>query len=300
MEKVKLSSSLSVSRITHGLWRLMDWKMSTAELEHLVNQAIDLGVTTFDHADIYGDYDCEAAFGKLLKANHGLRNQMQLVTKCGIKLDSPKYPQRKLKIYDTTHQHIINSVEQSLKNFNTDYIDILLIHRPDPLMDPAEIAGAFETLEKSGKVRHFGVSNFNPLQYDGLNKYFNGKLVTNQVEFSPYQLEHFDNGNMDFFMNKGINPMAWSPLAHGQLFNPVDKKAKRIKQKLEQIATELNVDSIELVIYAWILYHPAKIIPIVGSGKIERLTHAVRALDLKLNRVQWYEIYNTARGEELP
>lgn len=299
MEQVRLSSSLTMSRIALGFWRLMDWKMSLPNLDQFVKEAIALGVTTFDHAAIYGDYACEAEFGKLLKTNPKIRQQIQLVTKCGIQLASSKFPDRRTNIYNTSFDHIIESAEQSLANLNTDYIDLLLIHRPDPLMNPVEIALAFEKLEKDGKVLNFGVSNFNPLQYLGLSKHFNDKLVTNQIEYSPVILEHFDNGNMDFFMNEQIHPMGWSPLAFGQLFNPKDKKSSRIAVKLHEIAEELNI-SFDTLIYAWILYHPAKVIPIVGSGKIDRLKKAVDALDVKITREQWYEIYNASRGCQLP
>lgn len=288
-----------MSRIALGFWRLMDWKMSPDDLHRFVNEAIDLGVTTFDHADIYGEYACEVEFGKILKSQPAIRKRIQLVSKCGIKLVSSKYPNININHYNTTYNHIIESAEQSLLNLNTDYLDLLLIHRPDPLMDTAEIANAFETLEKSGKVKNFGVSNFNPLQFAGLNKYFNGKLVTNQIAFSPYSLEHFDNGNMDFFMSEQIHPMGWSPLAAGLLLNPKDDKSIRIAASLHAIAEELST-GIDQLIYAWILYHPSKVIPIVGSGKIDRLKKAVEALNINITREQWYKIYNASRGCELP
>lgn len=300
MEKVKLSSSLEVSRIALGFWRLVDWKFRLKELESFVEDALALGVTTLDHADIYGDYHCESEFGKLLKAKPSLRGKMQLVTKCGIKIVSSNYPDRKTGHYNTSRQHIILSLEQSLKNFNTDHIDLLLIHRPDPLMDPAETASAFEELEKSGKVLNFGVSNFNPLQFEMLNKHFGNKLVTNQVEISPYDLEHFQNGNMDFFLKETIHPMGWSPLAGGRLIYPKDEKAQRIYSKLVEIAKELNANTIDKIIYAWILKHPSKVIPVVGSGKIERLKRAVESLDIKLSREQWFEILVAAQGYPVP
>jgi len=300
MEKLKLSSTLSVSRIALGFWRLMDWKISLKALEHFVEDALQMGVTTFDHADIYGNYQCEPEFGKLLKHKPGLRDQFQLVTKCGIKLKSDLFPDLGINHYDTSAHHILKSVDRSLKNFNTDHIDLLLIHRPDPLMNPAEIADAFWQLKKSGKVLNFGVSNFTPLQYEGLNKYFDGNLVTNQVEISPYCLEHFENGNIDFFMNEGIHPMAWSPIAQGLLIKPTDEKSRRIVKKLEETAASLDVDGIDKIIYAWLLYHPVKIIPIVGSGKIERLKSAVDALQINLSREQWYEIFIASKGYPLP
>ncbi len=274
--------------------------MSFPELEKFVQSLLEMGVTTFDHADIYGDYSCEAEFGKVLKQHPGLRDNMQLVTKCGIKLRSDKFPGTGMNHYDTTYDHIVSSVERSLHNLHTEHIDLLLIHRPDPLMDPAEIARAFFHLKSSGKVLNFGVSNFNPLQYEALNKHFARKLVTNQVEYSPFCLEHFHNGNMDFFMQEGIHPMAWSPVAQGRLFNPVDDKGKRLADVLWEIAAECSLKDIAPLIYAWILYHPAGVIPIVGSGRIERVKDAVDALQIKLSREQWYRIYIASTGVPLP
>ncbi len=300
MEKVKLSPHLEVSRIALGFWRLMDWKMTFNELEHLVEESLNLGVTTFDHADIYGEYQCEEAFGRLLRAKPTLRNKFQLITKCGIKVVSPKFPNQKINHYDTSYDHIIESVDQSLRNLNADHIDLLLIHRPDPLMNPEETARAFFQLKASGKVLNFGVSNFSIIQFEMLNKYFGGMLVTNQVEFSPYCLEHFQNGNMEFFLKQKIHPMGWSPMAGGALLNPTDEKGRRVHKKLQQIAGELGLDFIDQVIYAWILYHPSMVIPIVGSGKPERLKSAVDAMKIQLTREQWYEIFIASQGYSLP
>lgn len=300
MEKVKLSDKLEVSRVVLGVWRLLEWQMPNQRLLKYLEEAMEMGVSTFDHADIYGDYGCEEAFGKALKLKPELRKKMQLISKCGIKLISEKHPERKIGYYDTSYAHIIESVEESLQKLGTDYLDLLLIHRPDPLMDPSETARAFEQLEKEGKVLNFGVSNFMPGQFEMLESYFPGKLVTNQVEISPYHLEHFQNGNMEFFLKKKIHPMAWSPTAGGRLFNPDDAKSERLASKLSQIASDLQVEGIDKIIYAWILQHPAKSIPIVGSGKPERLKSAVEALKVKLSREQWFEILVASQGHPVP
>jgi predicted oxidoreductase len=299
-ERIILADTLEVSRIVWGLWRLMEWQMPTEKLLSQIEESLELGVSTFDHADIYGDYSCEAAFGKALQRKPQLREKMQLISKCGIKLVSPRYPERKLPHYDTSYAHIIRSVESSLKNLQTDYLDLLLIHRPDPLMDPADTARAFEQLEKEGKVRHFGVSNFTPAQYEMLNAYFPGKLVTNQVEISAYYLEHFQNGNMDFFLKEKLHPMAWSPVGGGNLFNPTDEKGKRVHQKLNELAKRKGLDGIDFLLYAWLLQHPAKIIPIVGSGKLERLRRAVESLKISLSREEWFEIWVASQGHPVP
>ena len=196
MEQLTFSPTLRVSRFALGFWRLNEWKMSPQELLYFIESVLDTGITTFDHADIYGDYSCETLFGEALKRNPALRHKMQLVTKCGIKLPSEKFPGRKINFYDTSYDHILQSVHRSLKNLQTDHLDLLLIHRPDPLMDPAETARAFEELHKAGTVLHFGVSNFLPSDTEMLQAYLNFPLVTNQVEISPLHLDHFENGNM--------------------------------------------------------------------------------------------------------
>lgn len=205
-----------------------------------------------------------------------------------------------MKIYNYSYEHIVSSVENSLKNLKTDYLDLLLLHRPSPFFDPEEVAKAFDHLKESGKVKYFGVSNFNITQFEMLQKYLSVELMTNQVEISPYCLEHFENGNMDYFIREKIRPMAWSPLAGGQLFNPNNPKAERVRNVLIKIAAELDTNSIDIVAYAWLLKHPVNIIPIIGSGKIERINSAVEALNIEMSLEQWFYIYNAAKGEELP
>lgn len=300
MDKIKLTSNFDVSPLVHGHWRLLDWKISDQELLELTQRVIDLGITTFDHADIYGNYSCEKAFGDALALNKGLRNDIQIITKCGIKLVSDKYPGRKIKYYDYSSEYIISSVDNSLANFRTDYIDLLLLHRPAPFFDPEEVAKAFSYLKQSGKVLHFGVSNFNPRQYELINSYLDDKLVTNQVEISPYCLENFENGNIDFFLKERIKPMAWSPLAGGNILFPSDEKGQRVFNALTEVANELDVDSIDKIAYNWLLKHPSGIIPVIGTGKITRIKKAVEALNIDMSMEQWYKIYIASKGEELP
>ena len=291
MKKVKLASDLEISRIVQGHWRLADWQLSSKELLKMTEQSIDLGVTTFDHADIYGDYSCEELFGNALKLNKHIRQKIQIITKCGIKLLSKKFPNRPLKYYDYSYNYVLSSVEKSLKNLGTDYIDILLLHRPSPFFNPEEVAKAFDYLKQTGKVRYFGVSNFTSEQFEMLNSFVEAPLVTNQVEISPYCLESFNNGNIDYFMQHKIKPMAWSPLAGGNLLNPQDDKGKRILKALEEVALELSVKNVDQVIYSWLLNHPATIIPLIGSGKIDRLKNAVDSLSINISLAQWFKIY---------
>jgi len=300
MERVRLTEDLYMSRVVQGLWRLKEWNMSEQQRLKFVEEALDMGVTAFDHADIYGDYTCENLFGKVLALKPALRKRMQILTKCGIKLLSSRYPQRKIKHYDTGYDYIISSVERSLENLNTEYIDVLMIHRPDPLMDPAATARAFEKLASDGKVLHFGVSNFTPMQFKMLRRFWDGDLVTNQIEVSPYNLEHFHNGNLEFLLKEGIRPMAWSPLSGGNIFDPHDKKGIRVKEKLEEVAMQLGLDGIDKVIYSWIAHHPAGIMPVTGTGKTQRLKRAVDGLRVPITREQWFEIYSASLGQDVP
>lgn len=300
MKTISLAPQLEVSRIVLGVWRLLDWNMSDQQLLTYLKQSIEAGVTTYDHADIYGDYECEAAFGKALQLDATLRSQMQLITKCGIKLKSSKFPERQLKYYDYSKDYIIQQVERSLKNLQTDYIDVLLLHRPSPLLHPNEVAAAFETLKSSGKVKHLGVSNFTSGQFDSLQSYMNEPLVTNQIEISPSQLEHFENGNLDHLIEKRVSPMAWSPLAGGTLMHPQDEKTIRIHAALKSVGNQIGEKDLSKIIYAWLLMHPSHIIPVLGTGKIERLKAAVSALKIKLSQEQWFVIYTASTGNEVP
>jgi predicted oxidoreductase len=300
MEKIKLSPTLEVSRFALGFWRLNKWGMSSAALLQFIETVLDTGITTFDHANIYGDYSCEALFGEAIKHKPALRHKMQLITKCGIKLPSSKFPQRKINYYDTGYAHILESVEQSLKNFHTDYLDLLLIHRPDPLMNPAETARAFEELHRSGKVLHFGVSNFLPADMEMLQAHLSLPLITNQIEISPSQLGHFRNGNMACFLQKEMHPMAWSPLAGGKLLHPEDEEDRRIHRKLSELAQRKGTESIAALVFAWLLKHPAGIIPVLGTGKLHHIQEASEAFNIILSTEEWFEIYEAGLGHRVP
>jgi predicted oxidoreductase len=300
MEKVKLSENLEMSRIIHGHWRLMDWGITNEELLNLVEETYELGITTIDHADIYGNFCCEEKFGEALNLRKGLREKLQIVTKCGIKFPSENRPENRSHCYDTSKEHIIKSAERSLKNFKTDYIDLLLIHRVDAVLNPEEVAEAFQKLKSEGKVRNFGVSNFLPAQFNMLNSYLDDKLVTNQIEISPLNLEHFENGTLDLMLEKRVHPMAWSPLAGGRIFKGEDETSIRVRKTLNKIKEEVGAKDIDEVVYAWILMHPSKIMSIVGSGNLDRIKAAVRATEIKLTRDQWFEIYVAGRGVDIP
>ena len=300
MNKIKLSSELEISRFVAGFWRLKDWEMSSREILTYTEQLLETGITTFDHADVYGSYECEALFGEALKLKPELRSQIQIVTKCGIVQKYDNASKKKFQYYDTSYEHITEAVEHSLSNFKTDYIDLLLIHRPDPLMNPEETARAFKDLQASGKVLNFGVSNFSIADFEMLNHYFDNKLVTNQIEISPYDLEHFENGNISFLAKEGIHPMAWSPLAGGKLIHPNDEESRRVHRRLSEMADRLQIESIDILIFAWLLRHPVGIVPVLGTGKIERVRQAVKAFEVNLSTEDWFRIYEAGLGHPVP
>ncbi len=266
----------------------------------MIHACLALGITTFDHADIYGDYGCEELFGQALAASSVAREDIQLITKCGIKLVSENRPDHTINHYDTTTSHILASVDNSLKNLQTDYIDLLLIHRPDPLMRASEVAEAFSRLRGSGKVRHFGVSNFLPGQFELLASVVNVPLVTNQIEYSVMNMTAQADGTLDMCQRLGISPMVWSPLAGGRLFNEETNQAVRLRQKLTEIAGEMAAKSIDQVALAWILHHPADFVIVVGTGNLNRIKTAVEAEQLTLTRQQWFALWKASTGHDVP
>lgn len=304
MEQIALSNDLSLSRLVYGWWRLMEWQMDAAAIEQRLEDCLALGISSHDHADIYGDYGCETAFGQALKNRPALRDRIQLISKCGIELVSPARPEHKAHGYNTCAEHIIRSAERSLKNLHTDRLDLLLIHRPDPLMCAQDMARAFEQLQAAGKVRHFGVSNFLPHQFELLQSACPMPLVTNQVEVSVLHHDAFHDGSLDQAQRLQRPPMAWSALAGGRLFAGDDRQANAVRAALAQVAHELGdtprgAVSQDQVAIAWLLKHPARILPIVGSGDLARVQSAAQSTGLALTRDHWYKIW-TAAGGTLP
>ncbi|AVR98972.1 oxidoreductase [Pseudoduganella armeniaca] len=277
------------------MWRMGEWNMSPQQRLAFIEQCLELGVSSFDHADIYGGYGVESLFGEALALQPSLRDRMQIVSKCGIKLISPARPAHTIQHYDTTAAHITASVDNSLQALGTTHLDLLLIHRPDPLMDFDEIAEAFEALRAAGKVRHFGVSNFSRHQFECLHRRV--PLATNQVEFSPLHLAPMFDETFDGLQDKGIAPMIWSPLAGGRLFGE-DAATVPLRAKLRQVAAETG-RSFSSVVFAWIMQLPSRPIPLTGSGRLEAIREAVEATRFMLTRQQWFEILRAARGHEV-
>ncbi|WDL81005.1 aldo/keto reductase family oxidoreductase [Aeromonas bestiarum] len=284
------------SRLIMGYWRLMEWQLSPAVLLDLMKYHLDLGVTTLDLADIYGGYQCEEAFGKALRLEPSLRERMEIVSKCGIALTAR--PEHALNHYNTGKAHIIASAEASLHKLGTDHLDLLLIHRPDPLMDADEVADAFITLRQAGKIKHAGVSNFTPRQFELLQSRLPFPLVTNQLEISPLNQSTTLDGTLDQCQQLRIKPMAWSCLGGGRLFN--GQEYAPLRAELEQIRHEVGAQHIEQLVYAWVMMLPSQPLPLIGSGKRERIAAAVAAESIELTRQQWFRIRKAALGYDVP
>lgn len=290
---------MGLSTIVAGLWRLPSWGMDADELARWMRGVVDLGVTSVDLADIYGDYTVEESFGAALRADPGLRDALTLVTKCDIKLVSERRPENTRHVYDTSAAHIVASVENSLRVLGTDRVEVLLLHRQDPLMDPDEVARAFEGLRAAGKVLEFGVSNFTPSHFDALQSRLDAPLVTNQVEASVLCLEPFEDGTFDQALARRFRPMAWSPLAGGRIFAADGARSSRVQDALARVGAEVDAAP-DVVAYAFLLRHPARIHPITGSGRLDRVAAAVRATEVELSREQWFDLWTASTGERLP
>jgi predicted oxidoreductase len=299
MQTLQLHPTLpAFSRIVYGAWRLNDGQDNTPALALKKIQAcVDIGITSFDHADIYGNYSCEALFGAALKLNASLKQKIQTITKCDIMLKSDLFPDRKTKHYDTSPQHIRASVEASLQRIGVDVIDVLLLHRPDPMMDAVATGACLDELVKIGKIRAAGVSNFKPWDWTLLQTHMRTPLVTNQIELSLLARDPFTDGTLAQAQQLGAPPMAWSPLAGGALFAS-DGAALRLRPALQRVADEYGV-GIDAVAVAWLLAHPARIVPVMGTNNLQRIAKLGDAFKVKMHRETWFELLELAAGHEV-
>ena len=297
MQRAILAPDFSLSRIVYGMWRLGDDPdTSPAHVQAKIETCLEQGITSFDQADIYGGYTAEAIFGDALRAAPNLRDRIEIVTKCGIVAPAGRHSGARVKHYDTSADHITASVDQSLVDMAIDRIDLLLIHRPDPLMHHVDTGGALDALVASGKVRHVGVSNFRPHDWTLLQSVMRNRLVTNQIELSLLHMDPFRNGEIAFLQERGIVPMAWSPLGGGALFK---KKNKRLARLLTQIGESVGVDAVAVAV-AWLMHHPAWIAPVMGTNSLDRIATLADACKVELTREDWFELYTEANGEEVP
>ena len=312
MDTISLPGSIPVSRLAYGCWRVLgpEGAEPTPEREAGARKAItaayEAGFTFFDHADIYADGAAEKAFGDVLKQVGGMRERVVITTKCGIRRKGAPHPDSPYR-YDFSAEHIVKSCEQSLKRLGVERIDIYQLHRPDYLLDPAEVAGAFTRLKEQGKVREFGVSNFRPGQLALLQAACSFRLIVHQVEISLARLNCFEDGTLEQCLAEKIIPLAWSPLGGGRLAEtlPIDinspEHARRIglRETLDDIARDYGVGR-SLIALAWLLKHPATIIPIIGSARPEHIRDVSQAGKVHLSRDEWYRLLEAARGERLP
>ncbi len=297
MERVKLQKGLKLSRIVYGLWRLGDdADTSPAHVQAKIEACLEQGITSFDEADIYGDYESESLLGAALAKAPKLKDRIEVITKCDIMLVSQKYPDRRVKHYDTSARHIGASVDASLKKMGIDRIDLLLIHRPDPFMDHHETGDALDRVVASGKVRAVGVSNFRPWDWSLLQSAMETRLITNQLELSLIAHEGFTNGDVAFLQERGLHPMAWSPLGGGSLFA---NSSKVLRDKLNSIGAEHGVDAAAVAV-AWLLAHPSRILPVMGTNSLERIQKLSDATRVEIDRETWFELYTAAMGREVP
>lgn len=294
MDRVDLQEGLSLSRIVYGMWRLGDDAVTAPDhVRNKIAACLDQGITTMDQADIYGGYMAEEILGAALTPD--LRKQIEIVTKCDIVAPVGRYADAPVKYYDTSRAHIMASVDHSLRLMGINEIDLLLIHRPDPLMDHREMGEVLDDLVGSGKVRAVGVSNFKLHDWTLLQSAMKTPLVTNQVELSLSAHQGFTNGDVAFLQERGIPPMAWSPLGGGALMT----EDTPLAQVMDRVADDFLVDRAAVAV-AWLLAHPAGILPVMGTNTIERIKAFSKALDIQMTRELWFELYTAALGHEVP
>ena len=296
MERIELAQGLAFSRLVYGMWRLADDSdTSVKHVDAKINAALNQGITTFDQADIYGGYTAEAVLGTALKANPSLRQQMEIVSKCDIVIDAGRHSGARVKHYDTTAEHINASVDASLSAMGIEEIDVLLIHRPDPLMDHHVTGAALDALVDAGKVRAVGASNFRPWDWNLLQSAMRYPLVANQIELSLKAISAFTNGDLVFHQQHDHLVMAWSPLGGGDLMTA----SGTLSQRLDAIAGRHSVDR-AAVATAFLLAHPAKITPVLGTNNLERIAAICDAERVSLDRQDWFWLYEAALGHEVP
>ena len=290
------------SRLVCGTWRLFDDPAAAAPqaLAARLEACVELGITTIDTAEVYGKYEVEAHLGAALRHSPGLRAKLQIVTKCGIYVPDARHPERKVAFYDATAERIVKSAEKSLRLLGTDHLDLLLIHRPDWLTPADETAAGLERLLRDGKIRSAGVSNYSVAQFETLQSRLAAPLVTNQIELSLFRMEPMNDGILQQCERLRVRPMAWSPLGGGRLFREGDEAAARIRAACRDIALRYDDAPPEALAIAWILAMPAAPMVVVGTTKVERMRAAARAATIRLDRADWYRLWEAAQGRRIP
>jgi predicted oxidoreductase len=296
LNRINITANLSFSRIVYGMWRLGDDSdTSVAHVQAKIEACLAQGITTMDQADIYGGYEAEEVLGHALKAAPTLKDQIEIVTKCDIVAPAGRYADARVKYYDTSRAHILASVDHSLRLMNIDKIDTLLIHRPDPMMDHLETGAALDEVVASGKVRTVGVSNFKLHDWTLLQSAMKTPLMTNQIELSLTAHTGFTNGDVAYLQERNVPIMAWSPLGGGSLMTGTGPA----QDAMAKIAAENGVDNAAVAV-AWLLAHPANIMPVMGTNNINRIKSLSDALKVNMDRETWFALYTAALGTEVP
>jgi predicted oxidoreductase len=290
------------SHLIYGTWRILDdaATANSGDLLKRLHKCLELGITTLDTAEIYGLYKVEEFIGETLKKESGLRQKLEIVTKCGIYVPCDFHPERKTAFYNADAARIVKSAEKSLRLMGIDHIDLLLVHRPDWLTSADETAAGLNKLLKDGKIRAAGVSNYNVHQFDLLNARMDQPLVTNQIEFSLLHMDPIFDGTADQCQRHRIHPMAWSPLGKGLLMDETNPAAARIQAKCAELSPKYGGATVDQLAYAWILAHPSRPLPIIGTNKLERLIATAQSADIRLDREDWYALWTAANGHGIP
>ena len=297
MQKVEIAPGVALSRLVYGMWRLGDdADTSAAHVQAKVEACLAQGITTMDQADIYGGYTAEAIFGTALRAAPHLRDKIEIVSKCDIVAPVGRFADARVKYYDTTAKHVTTCVETSLRDMATDRIDLLLIHRPDPMMNPDETGAALDALVASGKVRSVGVSNFKPHDFALLQSSMTTRLATNQIEISLMAQEALTNGDLSFLYERRVPAMAWSPLAGGRM---LAEAPAGLRARMDALGAASGTDW-SAVAVAWLLAHPSGILPVMGTNSLGRIATISDALRVPMDRQTWFELYTLATGHEVP
>ena len=296
MQKIYLSDSgPKVSPAIYGFYRWHEVQDDPAQtMEKIMNLCLELGINTFDHADIYGDYQCEELFGKLIQRKSFKREDIVLFTKCGLVIPHPDHPEARVKHYNTSQAHIEKSVENSLRRLRTDYIDIFLLNHLDPLSNIEETALALQRLKDSGKVKNIGVVNFTVFQHQLLASLLRTPIVTNHIELNLLNTSALDNGQLDYIKQRYMRPLASAPLAAGEIANGTSEQAVKVRTKLQEIGKKYDAD-IESIAVAWLYKLGA--LPLIGTTSEQRIRNIAGAFSIDLDHQDWYELYAASRGD---
>jgi len=296
MEKIYLSDvGPKVSPAIYGFYRWETEVNNTAEtMEKIINLCLELGINSFDHADVYGSYKCEELFGKVMERKSFKREDIVLFTKCGLRLVDPGQPDVTVKHFDTSKEHILKSVDNSLRKLKTDYIDIFLLNHLDHISNLEETAYTLRQLKESGKIKNVGVANFSVFQHQLLAAYLNMPIVTNHIELNLLNTSAIDNGQLDFIKQRYMRPLASSPLAAGRIANGKDELANNVRVQLKELSVKYNAD-IESIAVAWLVKLGA--LPLIGTTSEQRIRNIVSSFDIKLDNQDWYKLYNASKGE---